>query len=367
MARPSDPAAEMRALTEACSRRGLLAQVMTTPRPGVFRVKRRLLGPPLVSIIIPTRGGIDLLRPLLRSIAAMSCGLQIEILLLVAETDPISAEVAALALSHGARIIRYPLHGPFNWSRVNNLGARAARGDCLLFLNDDMQVLSPDWLEALAEHATRPEVAAVGGKLRYQDGTIQHAGIFFCEQLLAGAHSFRHEVDAPRVYHGLLFATRNCSALTGACIMTRKALFTELGGFDEGMQLTCSDSDYCLRALRRGYRVVWTPFAVLEHHEMTTRRGLPEDNDDRRFWDRWADFLRDGDPFYNPNLSQRSEAHVIRDPDEGPAPTSPSPGGRSAPLDELPQVSDPGRDQAAIALGDDVQELAHPLRAARHQ
>jgi GT2 family glycosyltransferase len=209
--------------------------------------------------------------------------------------------------------------GEFNYSAVINLGVRNSSGEVVLQLNNDTQAINVDWLERLLEHALRPEIGAVGAKLYYPDNNrIQHAGMII--GLTGGAgHS---NVDAPRDslgYAGRLFTTRNCTAVTGACLMTRRDVFDEVGGLDEELPLDYNDVDFCLKIRNRGYLNVWTPLAELYHHESLTRgsvrkadRQLQLDRAKLRFQEKWGVLYCDGDPYYNPNLSLSSGNFEVR-------------------------------------------------------
>ena len=181
-----------------------------------------------------------------------------------------------------------------------NQGASLARGEHLLFLNDDIEVVTADWLERLLEFSQQPEVGAVGAKLFFPGGRLQHAGV----AVLGGrpAHPFYgHCGDHPGYFHSLLIP-RNCSAVTGACLMTRADVFRSLGGFDESFPLNYNDVDYCLRLIAGGRRVVCTPYARLCHHELGTRPAGVRPEEAAAFRRRWG-ATRAEDPFHNPNLS----------------------------------------------------------------
>src|SRR5262249_51775332 len=161
--------------------------------------------------------------------------------------------------------------GDFNWSAAMNRGAAAAAGDHLLFLNDDTEVITPDWIESMLEFSQHPEIGAVGAKLLFPSGELQHAGV-----LGAGGAPRRAFYRFPGPHSGYFsnaLVHRNCAAVTGACLMTRADLFRSLGGFPEQLALNYSDVDYCLRVLTRRRRVVYTPYAQLYHHESSTKSG----------------------------------------------------------------------------------------------
>ena len=159
----------------------------------------------------------------------------------------------------------------FNFAAMNNDAARHARGEILLFLNDDTEAVNADWLERMLEHAIQPEVGAVGAKLYYGDGTIQHAGVVLGIGRLTG-HYQKHFPGNSAGYGNRLVCIQNLSAVTGACLMIRKAVFKEAGNFDIGFRVAYNDIDLCLKVRRLGYRVIWTPHAELRHYESVDPR-----------------------------------------------------------------------------------------------
>jgi GT2 family glycosyltransferase len=196
---------------------------------------------------------------------------------------------------------------------MNNDAARHARGEILLFLNNDTEALNRDWLERMLEHAVQPEVGAVGAKLYYGNGTIQHAGVILGIGRLAGHYQKRFPGNSAG-YGNRLVCTQNLSAVTGACLMMRKAVFQEAGNFDAEFRVALNDIDLCLKVRRLGYKVIWTPYAELRHYESSSRGFIhtPEKRalaqyEAFRFRSKWQVELDRGDPYYSPNLSQRRE------------------------------------------------------------
>ena len=199
---------------------------------------------------------------------------------------------------------RWPVHrwsGRFNFSAINNFGAARATGEYLLFLNNDTRVIAPDWLSAMLEHAQQPEVGAVGAKLLYPDGRIQHAGVVIGFGGPAG-HVFRME-PSPSPGTSFMDLVQDCSAVTGACMMVARRRFAELGGFDERFRVAFSDTDLCLRLRARDHRVVYTPAALLYHYESVTRGRWDPPEDVRLFRRRWGALIRGGDPYFSANLT----------------------------------------------------------------
>ncbi|MDF0643258.1 MAG: glycosyltransferase family 2 protein [Nitrospira sp.] len=287
----------------ALMRRGERGAV-TCKTPGRVEIDRQPSGTPLVSILIPTRDGGDLFRRCIESLESKTTYRHYEIIVL----DNGSADSRTLAYLSGLtkrwRVIRCP--GGFNFSSMNNTGVGYAKGEYLLFMNDDIEVRSGEWLKGMLAHAQRRGVGAVGAKLLYPDGSIQHAGVVVGIQGIAG-HAFRHQPDDGRSYCGLADTVRNCSAVTAACMMVPKHVFTMVRGFDEQLPVEFNDVDLCLRIHREGYRIVYSPDAVLYHHENATRKGRRSPCDEKRFARQWGKLLVDGDPYYNPNLTLRRE------------------------------------------------------------
>jgi GT2 family glycosyltransferase/SAM-dependent methyltransferase len=193
--------------------------------------------------------------------------------------------------------------GEFNFSAVCNLGARSSAGEVLVFLNDDTEVLAPDWLERLLAEVQQPGVAIAGAKLVYPDGTLQLGGVL----LAADDHGARcmglGVRDGDCGYQGLFGVVRNTSSVSGAAMMVERTTFDALSGFDESIAIELSDVDFCLRAQAAGGRVAWTPRAVLRHHERASRGAVTHPEDHARFRQRWAEEIAKGDRYYNPNLS----------------------------------------------------------------
>jgi GT2 family glycosyltransferase len=276
--------------------------------PSWCRVKRSLPAePPLVSIIIPTRDAADLLRNCVGSILELTDYPTIEILIV----DNGSTDSTALAwLSHferddRVRVLRRP--GPFNYPALNNAAAREAAGDVLLLLNNDTVVMAPGWLREMVSHVVRPDVGAVGAKLYYADGRVQHAGVVMgCGDMVS--HQLRLSQPGDPGPQGELALTRTVLAVTGACLAVRRSVFLAVGGLDETLTVAFNDIDFCLRLNDHGYRVVWTPFAELYHLESASR-GAENSPEKRDRMLRELDVIRGrwsadmgSDPFHNPNI-----------------------------------------------------------------
>ena len=293
---------------ESCGRKAVVQQGMW---PGAYRVVYRLEQPVDVSIVIPTRDQYEVTRRCIDSILAKTTYANFEIVLM----DNQSSEPQTLKYfdslkgNDRVRVVKYD--HPFNFSAINNAAAKEAKGEVIVFLNNDMEVVEPGWLEELASQAMRPEVGAVGGWLLFPDHTVQHAGIVMGVCGIA-VEAFKHQLEWNIGHMGRAHLNQYYSAVTGACLATRKQVFLDQGGFNE-QQLTVAynDVDYCLR-LRRdaGLATVWTPYAKLLHHESTSRGYEVTEEQKQRFakesaymTETWAEVI-ERDPYYNPNLTR---------------------------------------------------------------
>jgi GT2 family glycosyltransferase len=294
------------------------AAVSAVVDDGLFPTSYRLRYPlpvpaPRISILIPTRDGHVQLRRCIDSIRRLSDGHAFELLILNNQSrDPATLEyLAQQAQLPGTRVLDYDQ--PFNYSAINNFGAQHAQGDVLLLLNDDVEVLRAGWLDEMLGRLMQPGVGVVGAKLYYPDGRLQHAGVILGIGGVAG-HSHKFFAGDDPGYYGRLQLPQTVSAVTGACLMVRRAVYQAVGGLDaEQLPIAYNDVDLCLRIGASGLRCVWTPYAELVHHESLSRGA--EDTPDklarlareaRVMTGRWgAQLLRD--PAYNPNLSLARE------------------------------------------------------------
>jgi len=282
-------------------------------RPFATRLRWQLPTPaPSICIIVPTRDRLDLLRPCVESVLACAAGYPGLVRLLVLDND--SAEAMTHAWFESAQrdprvqVLHHP--GSFNWSGINNAAARASQEDVLIFLNNDTEARSRDWIVELAAHAMRPDVGAVGARLLYADGTIQHAGVVLGVEGVAG-----HDGVGAAAYSGGYFGRshllRSTSAVTGACLATRRAVFEQVGGFDEhNLKIAFNDIDYCMKVRAAGYRIVYNPFAVLFHYESKSRgrevsaaQQMRHAAEAAAFRARWGDAIW-RDPYYNAHFER---------------------------------------------------------------
>jgi glycosyltransferase involved in cell wall biosynthesis len=303
--------AARRAVREHLARNGAHARIDVPPRTPFWLRVVYALPPerPLVSIIVPTQDRADLLARCVDGVLTRTDYEPLE--LLIVDNDSKESETALLfarlAEDPRVRIIQYP--GNFNYSAMNNRAVQEARGEVIVLMNNDVDVISSLWLEEMVSHALRPEIGAVGAKLLLPDGRVQHAGVVL--GVGHGAGHFFHLASREEVGPlGLLVLTRRVSAVTGACMAIRRSVYVETGGLDENFPVAFNDVDFCLRLGERGYAVVWTPFAELYHLESATRGKDHEDakrlerleRDAKLLQQRWAEAL-DSDPFYNANCS----------------------------------------------------------------
>ncbi|TAL76846.1 MAG: glycosyltransferase [Beijerinckiaceae bacterium] len=291
--------------------RGEIAEVLQNPLvPTWERVRRVMPSPaPLVSLIVPTRNRHDLLAPCLDGLLNRTDYRNIEILVIDHQSDDSHTLelLAHLRDDKRVRIIRY--EGAFNYSDMNNKAVAQAHGEIVGLINNDVDVIDRGWLTEMVSFAIHPENGAVGAKLLYPDGRIQHAGVVLGMGSVAG-HLHVNAAREAVGYFGRLALTSNVSAVTGACLIVRKAVFQEAGGLNAvDLPVAFNDVDLCLKIQARGYRNVWTPFALLYHHESLSRGSDTTPEKVARV-QREADYLRskwghllDHDPYFSPNLS----------------------------------------------------------------
>lgn len=289
-----------------------------TPGPffGAVTTTYALTSTPLISIIIPSHDQADFLNQCVQSILQKTTYPNYEIIIM--ENHSKNPETFALYERIAAKNIRVVTwQKPFNYSEINNDGVAEARGEILLFLNNDVAVISADWLEQMVMHLQFEENAAIGAKLYYQDKTVQHAGVILGVGGIAG-HSHKNFPAQDTGYFGRLGVVQNLSAVTGACLMVRRSSFMAVGGFDTGLPIAFNDIDFCLKLRQRGELVLWTPFAELFHYESKTRGYEDTFEKQQRFLKeidyfkkKWSDTLNDGDPYYSPNLTLAAEDFSI--------------------------------------------------------
>ena len=287
----------------------------------IFKITYEIQGDPLVSIVIANRDHAQDLKRCLTSIFEKSTYENYEIIIVEngsteEETKRYYKEVTSGPYKDRVSVVEYKYAEgeAFNYSRINNFGVSKARGEYILLLNNDTEVISLNWIEELLMYAQRDDVACVGGKLYYPDKTIQHAGIV----IGLGAHRTAGHVHYRQRrenlgYMGRLCYAQNMSAVTGACLMVKKHIYDELGGLDETFEVSLNDVDFCLRCRQKNYLNVFTPFAELYHYESLSRGSDVEDphsenakrydREAEHFRTRWKEVIERGDPYYNPNFT----------------------------------------------------------------
>ena len=305
--------AALQSVTEHVRRLDSGATVEPAPEsPMHVRIRHSLPSQaPRVSIVICTRDNRALLQAAIQSLLDRTTYPHYEVLILDngSRDDATLSYISALSRQPRFTVIRDD--SPFNYSRLNNTGAMRSGGDVLCLLNDDIEVLTPGWLEEMVSFAVQAKVGAVGARLWYPDGTLQHGGVI----IGAGGVAGHAHLGLPRGqpgYFSRAVLQQEVSAVTGACLVVRRSVFAEVGGLDERIAIAFNDVDLCLRIRTAGYRNIWTPFAELVHHESASRgrEDTPEQmarfQQEVRFMkDRWGAAL-DSDPCYNPNLSMTS-------------------------------------------------------------
>jgi len=307
--------AGVRALRDYLVARGRAdVEVEPGPFPTTYRLRYPLPpAPPKVSLIIPTRNGCDILRTCIESILEKTTYPNYEILVVDNQSDDerTLAYFREVTATPRVRVLRYD--HPFNFSAINNFAVTQVDGEVVALVNNDIEVISPDWLGEMVRHALRPEIGAVGAKLYYSNDTLQHAGVIVGLGGVAG-HSHKHYPRGAAGYSRRLSLVQNLSAVTAACLAVRRSTYLDVGGLDEvNLKVAFNDVDFCLRLCERGWLNVWTPYAELYHHESVSRGAEDSPEKVRRFqqeisymMDRWGERLAK-DPYYNPMLTLERE------------------------------------------------------------
>ena len=287
--------------------------------PTIFRIRYPLLERPLISIVIPNKDHMEDLSRCVESIVNKSTYENYEIVIVEnnSETKEIFDYYKALEHNPKIRIVKY--EGDFNYAKINNFGVSFTNGKYVLLLNNDMKIITRDWMEELLMYAQRPDVAAVGGKLYYADNTIQHAGIVIGLGAHRAAGHTPYKDDTMHLgYMGRLCYAQDVTAVTGACLLVSRAQYDEVGGLDEEFRVAFNDVDFCLKLRHAGYLNVFTPFAELYHYESKTR-GMEEGEKQKRFQQevdlfrkKWKADLDAGDPYFNPNFSLDYSDYTIK-------------------------------------------------------
>lgn len=299
-----------KALKDHLQRIGLKGEVLDGHNLSTYRIKYKTKNEEKVSILIPNKDHIDVLKTCIDSIYKIKTNQDFEIIIIEnnSENSKTFDYYKLLEKTHSnIKVVEYK--GDFNYSKINNFGAKYCTGEYLLFLNNDVEVLTDYWLEEMVMFAQREDVGGVGCKLIYPDDKIQHAGVIIGIGGFAG-HANRH---LPRESSGYLYrlnVAQNYSACTAACLMVKKSIFDEINGFDEDFVVALNDVDLCLRIREKDKLIVYTPYAELYHYESKSRgyEDTPEkkkrfNSEVSRFKNKWKDILKNGDPYYNSNLA----------------------------------------------------------------
>lgn len=300
---------------------GEAGEVSHTKDLGFYKVKYSVQGKPLVSIIIPNKDQVEALAQCLESVEKSSYP-NYEII--IVENNSENKETFAFYQKIQSERIRVVVwEGEFNYSGINNYGVKYAKGDYLILLNNDIEVIAKDWMEEMLGNCQREDVGVVGAKLYYPDDTIQHAGIVVGIGGVAGAVF----VGMPGAYSGYFHKAsiqQNLSAVTAACMMVKRSVYEELGGLEEKLKVAFNDVDFCLRVREKGYLVVYNPAVELYHYESKSRGVEDSKQKVRRFQNEieymrkhWLKLLKDGDPMYNPNLTLTKWDYTLKNNQKG--------------------------------------------------
>ena len=308
-----------RAIEGNLERSGVRGVVSLRQDYGFYDVHYPVEGEPLVSILIPNKDQKETLMHCIRSVLETSTWKNLEILIIEnnSEREETFACYRELEKDPRIRILTYP-GKTFNYSAINNFGVQQAKGEYLLFLNNDIEVITPDWIEQMLGNCQRPEVGIVGAKLYYPDNTIQHAGIIIGIGGIAG-HAFLGLARAKSGYLHKASLQMDYSAVTAACMMMKAEAFRNAGGFEEKLTVAFNDVDLCLRTVEQGWLVVYDPHVEMYHYESKSRGAEDSEEKLRRFQQeiefmrtRWIRLLKDGDPNYNPNLTLSKWNYSLR-------------------------------------------------------
>lgn len=317
-AKPYVVAAAKGAVADHLKRHGFTHFQITSTRAfeTIFKIRYEIIGDPMISIVIPNKDHAADLKRCITSILEKSTYENYEIVVVEngSETKEIFEYYTSLKDYDNIRVVTYEKpegQNGFNYSAVNNFGVKQTKGDYILLLNNDTEVITVNWMEELLMYAQREDVGAAGAKLYYGNKTIQHAGVVL--QLGAhrtAGHSHYGQSRENLGYMGRLCYAQNVSAVTGACLLVKKSLFKEVGGLDESFAISLNDVDFCLKLREKGLLNVFTPFAELYHYESVSR-GLDDsgekaeryNRESAHFREKWKTVLEKGDPYYNPNFS----------------------------------------------------------------
>lgn len=308
-AKPYVIEAGRRAVEKHLERNNIKGVVENAKAPCMYRIKYELIDNPLISIIIPNKDHVEDLKKCIKSILKKTTYENYEIIIVEnnSEDDNTFNYYNELEKNPKIRVVYWK--GPFNFSGINNYGVKFAKGEQLLLLNNDVEVISPDWLQEMLMFSQRSDVGAVGALLYYEDNTIQHGGTILGLGGIAG-HAFLNIPRGSPGYAGRLFIPQDYTCVTAACLMVKRSIYEEVGGLEEKFAVAFNDVDFCMKIRRAGYLNVFTPYAELYHYESKSRGSDLDPDKIERFKSEinlfesiWKNELEKGDPFYNPNFT----------------------------------------------------------------
>lgn len=314
-----------RAVRDQIRRMGMDATVESSKAfPTIYRIKYELKETPKVSIIIPNKNHCEDLKRCIRSIKRLTTYSNYEIIIVDNQSneEDLVEFYDQLRCDDRTNIVSFDKE--FNYSEANNFGVRCATGEYYILLNNDTEVISPAWIEEMLMYAQRDDIGAVGAKLYFPDHTIQHAGVILgLGPHRTAGHAFS-KVDGENLgYMGRLYYAQNVSAVTAACVMIPRRVWEAVNGLDTSFAVAFNDVDLCMRIRQMGYLIVWTPYAELYHYESKSRgsENTPEkkkrfESEVQRFRERWEKQLKEGDPYYNPNLTLERADFSIKQKNE---------------------------------------------------
>lgn len=316
-AKPYIIESSLKALSSHLERIGMPGAVMTGLTPAVFDARPAILDKPFVSIIIPNMDHVRDLKTCITSVLEKTTWTSYEILIVENNSRESATFHYYEQLKKNPKIRVITWGGGFNFAAINNFAVNDAKGDYVLLLNNDTEVIEGEWLTRMLEHAQRKDVGAVGAMLYYPDGTIQHAGVIIGLSSLAG-HAFKNMDRNTIGYFGRTHIVQDVSAVTAACLLMRKTVYAEVDGLDESFAVAFNDIDLCMKIRKKNYLIVWTPYAQLYHHESKSRgyEDTPKKlkrfaHEFELFYKKWGQPYQLIDPYYNPNLSLEGSGYDL--------------------------------------------------------
>jgi len=324
IAKPYAITSAKKALEDALLRRGQKGVVLEGLFPSSYRICYAIQNNPRVSIIIPTKDHVNILKKCVQSILDKTEYQNYEIVIVNNQSIDDKTFGYYASLEHNPKIKILHYDKPFNFSAINNYAVTQVESPYILFLNNDTEVIAEEWLSAMLEHAQRDGVGAVGAKLLYPDNLIQHAGVVLGIRGAPGrygsaGHSHKYLPKNSKEYFLRSQIIGNYSAVTAACLMMRKDLFKEIGGFNEDFAIAFNDVDLCLKIRRMGYLIIYTPYSLLYHHESMSRGYENTPEKQSRFLhemtlirEQWGTLIDNGDPYYNSNLTLECERRIFK-------------------------------------------------------